>query len=58
MAPFLVSMGIPAEGAGILIAVDLLPDMFKTTLNVTSQLAATAITVKGSRGSAAGPVAA
>lgn len=47
LAPFLVSLGLPPEGAGILIALDLVPDMFKTTVNVTSQLAATAIVVKG-----------
>lgn len=46
LAPFLVSMGIPAEGAGILIALDLVPDMFKTTVNVTSQLASTTIAVR------------
>lgn len=38
LAPVLVDLGLPAEGAGILIAVDVLPDMFKTTLNVTSHL--------------------
>jgi len=38
LAPVLVGLGLPAEGAGILIAVDVIPDMFKTTLNVTSHL--------------------
>jgi proton glutamate symport protein len=38
LAPVLVDLGLPAEGAGILIAVDAIPDMFKTTLNVTSHL--------------------
>ncbi|MFN8571725.1 MAG: dicarboxylate/amino acid:cation symporter [Gemmatimonadaceae bacterium] len=46
LAPFLTSLGIPAEGAGILIALDLVPDMFKTSVNVTSQLAATAIALR------------
>ena len=40
IAPFFVSVGIPAESVGVLIALDLLPDVFKTLCNVTSQLAA------------------
>jgi Na+/H+-dicarboxylate symporter len=44
LAPVLVDMGLPAEGAGILIAVDAIPDMFKTTVNVTAHLTA-AVTV-------------
>ena len=43
LAPVLVDLGLPAEGAGILIAVDAIPDMFKTTINVTSHLSAAAI---------------
>jgi Na+/H+-dicarboxylate symporter len=43
LAPVLVDMGLPAEGAGILIAVDAIPDMFKTLANVTSHL--TSVTV-------------
>jgi proton glutamate symport protein len=43
LAPVLVELGLPAEGAGILIAVDAIPDMFKTTVNVTSHLATAAI---------------
>jgi Na+/H+-dicarboxylate symporter len=38
LAPVLVDLGLPAQGAGILIAVDAIPDMFKTTLNVTSHM--------------------
>jgi proton glutamate symport protein len=40
LSPVLVDVGLPAEGVGILIAVDVLPDMFKTLANVTSQLTA------------------
>ncbi|MCE9601443.1 MAG: dicarboxylate/amino acid:cation symporter [Gemmatimonadetes bacterium] len=40
LAPVLVDMGLPAEGVGILIAVDVLPDVFKTTANVTAHLTA------------------
>jgi Na+/H+-dicarboxylate symporter len=38
LAPVLAGIGLPAEGVGILIAVDALPDVFKTTANVTSHL--------------------
>jgi len=43
LSPVLVDVGLPAEGVGILIAVDVLPDMFKTLANVTSQLTAAVI---------------
>lgn len=38
LAPVLVELGLPAEGAGILIALDTIPDMFKTSANVTSHM--------------------
>lgn len=38
MAPVLVSVGVPAEGIGILIGVDTIPDMFRTLANVTAWL--------------------
>ena len=40
IAPFLASVGIPPESIGVLIAIDLLPDVFKTLANVTGHLAA------------------
>ncbi|HVE79936.1 MAG TPA: cation:dicarboxylase symporter family transporter [Gemmatimonadaceae bacterium] len=43
LAPVLVSYGLPAEGVGILIAVDAVPDMFKTLANVTAYMTSTAI---------------
>ncbi len=43
LAPVLVDLGLPAAGAGILIAVDAIPDMFKTTANTTAHLAASVI---------------
>lgn len=43
LAPLFLSMGLPVEGIGILIAVDAIPDTFATALNVTGDLAATAI---------------
>lgn len=51
LAPVLVDIGLPAAGVGILIAVDVLPDMFKTLANVTSHLTA-AVLVSVSDGSA------
>lgn len=35
-APLYLAVGLPPEGLGILIAVDFIPDLFKTTLNLTS----------------------
>jgi Na+/H+-dicarboxylate symporter len=43
MAPVLVDLGLPPEGVGILIAVDAIPDLFKTTANVTAHL--TSVTI-------------
>lgn len=51
VAPFYAAVGIPAEAIGVLIALDLLPDVFKTLLNVTGQLAA--VTIASGRESAA-----
>lgn len=38
MIPVLTSIGIPAEGVGILLAVDVIPDMFRTVTNVTADM--------------------
>jgi proton glutamate symport protein len=46
-APFFVSVGLPIEGMGILLALDAIPDVFKTLLNVTGQMAATALLARG-----------
>jgi Na+/H+-dicarboxylate symporter len=43
LTPLLLAVGLPAEGVGILIAVDAIPDVFATVLNVTGDLAAAAI---------------
>jgi len=43
MVPVLTSVGLPVEGVGILFGVDTIPDMFRTTANVTGQLAAATI---------------
>lgn len=39
MLPALAAVNLPAEGIGILLAVDTIPDMFRTTANVTGSLA-------------------
>ena len=43
MVPVLLSAGVPAEGMGLLLGVDTIPDMFRTTTNVTGDVAAAAI---------------
>lgn len=48
-APLYAALGLPVEGLAILIAVDAIPDMFKTTLNVTGQMAAAAVLGRGTQ---------
>lgn len=43
LAPVLVSLGLPPEGVGLLIAVDTIPDMFNTLANVTGHMTATTV---------------
>jgi proton glutamate symport protein len=44
MVPVLLAVGAPPEGIGILLGVDTIPDMFRTTANVTGTMtAATAL---------------
>jgi Na+/H+-dicarboxylate symporter len=38
MVPVLAAARVPIEGIGILLAVDTIPDMFRTTENVTGSL--------------------
>ncbi len=46
LTPMFQAIGLPAEGIGILIAVDAIPDLFSTVLNVTGDLAAAAIVTR------------
>jgi Na+/H+-dicarboxylate symporter len=46
MVPVLASVGIPAEGVGILLAVDVIPDMFRTVTNVTADMVAAVIVAR------------
>jgi proton glutamate symport protein len=43
--PLYTSIGLPVEGIGIMIALDTLPDMFKTLLNVTADMLVAVMTV-------------
>jgi Na+/H+-dicarboxylate symporter len=52
VAPFLAGVGIPPESIGVLIALDLVPDVFKTLLNVTGHLTAVTLLGRGERAEA------
>ena len=43
MVPVLAAVNLPIDGIGILLAVDTIPDMFRTTANVTGSLTLSAI---------------
>jgi len=47
ISPLVATMGIPAEGIGLLIAVDAVPDIFATALNVTGDMTAAALVSRG-----------
>ena len=47
VAPFFAAVGIPPESIGVLIAVDLVPDVFKTLGNVTADLTAVTLLSRG-----------
>ncbi|MCU1381526.1 MAG: hypothetical protein JWL71_223 [Acidobacteria bacterium] len=43
MVPVLAAVNLPIDGIGILLAVDTIPDMFRTTANVTGSLTLSAV---------------
>src|SRR5262249_30272629 len=45
MAPVLVAAGLPVEGVAILLAVDTIPDIFRTPANVTGAMTAAVVLV-------------
>jgi Na+/H+-dicarboxylate symporter len=49
ISPLVVTMGIPAAGIGLLIAIDSIADPFVTTVNVTGDMAATVIVARNRR---------
>lgn len=55
LTPLLLAIGLPAEGVGLLIAADAIPDTFATALNVTGSLAATTLVARRQSRSACAP---
>jgi Na+/H+-dicarboxylate symporter len=49
MAPIYVAFNLPIEGIGLLIALDLIPDMFITTANVTADMTVAAVLARPER---------
>lgn len=49
MVPVLTAVGLPPEGIGILLGVDTIPDMFRTTANVTGTMTAATILARRER---------
>ncbi|MEP7381262.1 MAG: dicarboxylate/amino acid:cation symporter [Gemmatimonadota bacterium] len=47
IAPIFVTLGLPPEAIGLLIAVDAIPDVFKTVLNVTAHMTSLVIVNRG-----------
>ncbi len=47
IAPVLASVGVPVEGIGLLIGVDTIPDMFRTSANVVGWLSGACILATG-----------
>jgi Na+/H+-dicarboxylate symporter len=47
MVPAMVAAGVPVEGMGVLLAVDTVPDMFRTTANVTGDMSAAVVIARG-----------
>ncbi len=56
LAPLFLAIGLPIEGLGILIAIDAIPDLFATILNVTGDLAATVLVARVGKREALAPV--
>ena len=49
MVPVLLAAGLPVDGMGILLGVDTIPDMFRTTANVTGDMVAATVLARGER---------
>jgi len=50
LVPVLAAARVPVEGIGVLLGVDTIPDMFRTTGNVTGDLAVATVLGRGRRG--------
>lgn len=55
LTPLFLAIGLPAEGIGILIAVDAIPDIFSTVFNTTGNLAAGALVARSAGPAATAP---
>ncbi len=51
--PVLLAAGVPAEGVGLLLGIDTIPDMFRTTTNITGDIVAAQILAKHGGGAPA-----
>jgi Na+/H+-dicarboxylate symporter len=49
MVPVLLAANLPVEGIGVLLGIDTIPDMFRTTANVTGGISAAAILGRSAR---------
>ncbi len=54
MTPVYMALGLPVEGVGLLIALDLIPDMFITTANVTADMTVAVVLGRSSDGDSGG----
>jgi Na+/H+-dicarboxylate symporter len=50
MVPVLLAADLPPAGIGILIGIDTIPDMFRTTANVTGDMAVATVLGRWTRG--------
>ncbi len=50
MVPVLLAAGLPVDGVGLLLGVDTVPDMFRTTTNVTGDMAAATVLARYEEG--------
>jgi Na+/H+-dicarboxylate symporter len=57
LAPVLTSVGLPVEGIALLMGVDTIPDMFRTTSNVVGWMAGAAILGRGAGATPSAPAA-
>jgi len=55
MVPVLAAVNLPVDGVGILLAVDTIPDMFRTTANLTGSMTLAALLGDARRSRAMGP---
>ncbi len=55
LAPVLTSVGLPVEGIGLLMGVDTIPDMFRTTANVVGWMAGASVLGRPAARMAASP---